>query len=162
MGPWLAGRDPGTGFHISGFIDRLDLSECRTQARVRDYKTGQPREPDDVLAGGRELQRCLYGYAARVLLGSAVLVDASLHYPRESLCLPLAQPDAALGELARHLAAAGASLGAGNAYPGPDAEDAYNELAFALPANAGEIYCPRKRDAIRAALGEAAGIWEAA
>ncbi|MCP1546273.1 PD-(D/E)XK nuclease family protein [Methylorubrum extorquens] len=163
--PWDHGLPveiPGTDIRISGFIDRLDLSECRSEARVRDYKTEKPRKPTDVLAGGRELQRCLYGYAARVLLGPGVSVDASLHYPREGICLPLEQPDTALGDLARHLAAAGDSLRAGNAHPGPDAEDAYNDLSFALPANAGELYCPRKRDAVRAVLGEAAGIWEAA
>ncbi|MET3482768.1 hypothetical protein ABIC70_002283 [Methylobacterium sp. 1973] len=163
--PWdhaLPVEIPGTGFRISGYIDRLDLSECRSQARVRDYKTGKPRKPSEILAGGRELQRCLYGYAARVLLGAGVSVDASLHYPREGVCLPLEQPGEALDDLARHLTAAGASLRSGNAHPGPDAEDAYNDLAFALPANAMGLYCSRKRAAVRAALGDAAGIWEAA
>ncbi len=89
--------------------------------------------------------------------GIGRLRRSSLHYPKEGICLPLDQPDTALGDLARHLAAAGDSLRAGNAHPGPDAEEAYNDLSFALPANAGELYCPRKRNAVRAALGEAAG-----
>ncbi len=162
--PWdpdLPVEIPGTGFRISGYIDRLDLSGDRASARVRDYKTGKPRGSDDVLAGGRELQRCIYGYAARVLLGGDVAIDASLHYPRERTCIALERPDAALADLARHLAAAGRSLGAGNALPGPDTEAGWNDLAFALPANAGEVYCPRKRASATAALGDAALVWEA-
>ncbi|VUD71615.1 PD-(D/E)XK nuclease family protein [Methylobacterium symbioticum] len=152
----------GTGFRISGYIDRLDLSHDRGSARVRDYKTGKPREAGTVLDGGRELQRCLYGYATRVLLGADVSIDASLHFPRESLCLRLERPDEALDELATYLVAAGASLRAGNAFAGPDARDAWNDLAFALPANADKTYCPRKHDLVTTALGEAARVWEAA
>jgi hypothetical protein len=163
--PWDNGSPveiPGTGFRISGFIDRLDLSETRQEARVRDYKTGKPREDGDVLAGGRELQRCLYGYATRTLLGPAVSIDASLLYPRVGACLQLKRPDEALDDLARHLAAASASLRLGNAFPGPDAEEVWNDLSFALPANAGKVYCARKRASVKAALGDAARIWEAA
>jgi hypothetical protein len=162
--PWDHGQPveiPGTDFRISGYIDRLDLSGDRASARVRDYKTGAPRKPDDVLAGGRELQRCLYGYAARVMLGGEVSIDASLHYPRDGACVTLESPDEALTSLAQHLTAAGASLRVGNALPGPDTEAGWNDLAFALPANAGKIYCPRKRAPAKAALGDAALVWEA-
>ncbi|WP_194075096.1 PD-(D/E)XK nuclease family protein [Methylobacterium durans] len=153
---------PGTGFRISGYIDRLDLSHDRGTARVRDYKTGKPCDTDTVLAGGRELQRCLYGYATRVLLGSDVSIDASLHFPHEGLCIRLDQPDDALDGLAAYLLAARESLRAGHAFAGPDAQDPWNDLAFALPANADQTYCRRKHDLVRTTLGEAARVWEAA
>ena len=38
---------PGTGLHIRGRIDRLDLSADGKQARVVDYKTGKPRDPGE-------------------------------------------------------------------------------------------------------------------
>ena len=53
------------------------------------------------------------------------------------------------------------SLLAGRALPGPDAETSWNDLAFALPANADKAYCKRKQPRIKEALGEAALIWEA-
>jgi hypothetical protein len=153
---------PGTGFRISGYIDRLDLSHDRGNARVRDYKTGRSCEPDTVLAGGRELQRCLYGYATRVLLGPDVSIDASLHFPHEGKCIRLERPDDALDDLATYLLAARESLRAGNAFAGPDAQDAWNDFAFALPANADKTYCPRKHDLVKSTLGDAARVWEAA
>jgi len=153
---------PGTGFRISGYIDRLDLSHDGGTARVRDYKTGKPCDTSTVLAGGRELQRCLYGYATRVLLGQHVSIDASLHFPHEGLCIRLDRPDDALDDLAVHLVAARENLRSGHAFAGPDAQDPWNDLAFALPANADQTYCRRKHDLVRTTLGEAARVWEAA
>ena len=46
---------PGTGLHVLGRIDRLDLSADGGCARVIDYKTGRARNPG-VLGGGSELQ----------------------------------------------------------------------------------------------------------
>lgn len=163
--PWDPGETvtiPGTEFRISGYIDRLDLSHDRGSARVRDYKTGKPCEAGTVLDGGRELQRCLYGYAARALLGPDVDIDASLHFPREAACIRLESADEALDDLARYLLAARASLRAGNAFAGPDACETWNDLAFALPANADKTYCLRKFDLVTASLGDAARVWEAA
>src|SRR5690606_30790554 len=67
---------PGAGFRINGYIDRLDLSGDSKRALVRDYKTG--RAPKDAISldGGRELQRCLYAFAVKALLGSEVSISA--------------------------------------------------------------------------------------
>ena len=67
---------PGTAIEVAGFIDRLDLAGDGSVARVRDYKSGQPLKPQVVLNKGRELQRCLYAFAVKALLGPEVSVEA--------------------------------------------------------------------------------------
>jgi hypothetical protein len=52
-------------------------------------------------------------------------------------------------------------LQAGKGLIGPDAGDDYDNLGFALPANAKAGYCRRKRLAAQHALGDAAQIWDA-
>jgi hypothetical protein len=151
----------GTEIQITGYIDRLDLARDGSIARVRDYKSGRPVDPKVVLNKGRELQRCLYAFAVRALLGPDVSVEASLLFPRDEICIPLAEPDTVLDQLASYLAASQASLLAGRALPGPDAEIDWNEFTFALPANASKAYCRRKQSLIREALGDAALVWEA-
>jgi len=152
---------PGTDFAISGYIDRLDVSGDGTRALVRDYKTGKaPREAIQ-LNKGSELQRCLYAFAVRQLLGEDVDITASLLYPRELLDLKLDDPKGALDEVTGYLIAARASLASGAALPGPDTGGAYDDFAFALPANAGATYCKRKSPAIAERLGDATQVWEA-
>ena len=153
---------PVTGFRIRGHIDRLDVSADGGHALVRDYKTGRAPRDDIVLDGGRELQRCLYAFAVKAMLGDRVAVSASLLYPRDELDLRLDDPDAALRTLTGHLQAARASLASGDAVMGEDTGNAYDDLAFALPANAGAIYRPRKDAAATARLGDAAQVWDAA
>ena len=153
---------PGTGFRIRGHIDRLDIAADGRQAAVRDYKTGRAPKEDIVLDGGRELQRCLYAFAVKAMLGDRVAISASLLYPRDELDLRLDDPDAALRTLTGHLQAARASLASGGAVMGEDTGNAYDDLAFALPANAGAIYRPRKDAAATARLGDAAQVWDAA
>ena len=153
---------PDTGFRIGGHIDRLDVSADGRHARVRDYKTGRVPKDDIVLDSGRELQRCLYAFAVKAMLGDGVAIAASLLYPREERDLRLDDPDAALRTLTGHLQAARASLASGGAVMGEDTGGAYDDLAFALPANAGAIYRPRKEAAATALLGDAARVWEAA
>ena len=163
--PWDAGMPvtiPDTGFRIGGHIDRLDISVDGRHALVRDYKTGRAPRDDIVLDGGRELQRCLYAFAVRAMLGDNVVIAASLLYPREGRDLRLDDPDATLRTLAGHLKAARASLASGGAVMGADSGNAYDDLAFALPANAGAIYRPRKEAAATARLGDAAKIWDVA
>ena len=64
---------PGTGFRIGGYIDRLDIAGDARHVRVRDYKSGRTRpSPDIVFDGGKELQRCLYAFAAKAMLGEDV------------------------------------------------------------------------------------------
>ena len=162
--PWdaeAAVAIPDTGFRIRGHIDRLDVSADGRRALVRDYKTGRVPKDDIVLDGGRELQRCLYAFAVKALLGDKVGIEASLLYPREERDLRLEDPDATLRTLIGHLQAARANLASGGAVMGTDTGNAYDDLAFALPANAGAIYRPRKEPAATALLGEAAKIWDA-
>ena len=153
----------GTGLVIGGKIDRLDLSADRHVARVIDYKTGAvPKDiAHRVLAGGRELQRCLYGFAVQSLLGGEINIDAALLYPRgESAYHPLPDPKTTLEGLKAALQLAAANLRAGRALPGPDTGGEYDDLAFALPAREG-ARLDRKLVQATALLGEAATIWEA-
>ena len=152
---------PGTGFGIRGYIDRLDISSDGRHTLVRDYKTGRAPRDYIVLDGGRELQRCLYAFAVKAMLGDGVAIVASLLYPREERDLQLDDPDGTLRTLTGHLHAARASLASGGAVMGKDTGDTYDDLAFALPANAGAIYRPRKEAAATALLGDAARVWEA-
>jgi hypothetical protein len=162
--PWDPGAPvtiPGTGFNISGYIDRLDISGDGKRALVRDYKTGRPPRGDIRLDGGRELQRCLYAFAVKALLGEDVAINASLLYPREPVDLQLDDPEAVLAEIVGYLSAARISLASGAALLGPDTGGDYDDLAFALPANASATYCKRKLPAATERLGEVAHVWEA-
>ena len=163
--PWNAEATvsiPETGFRIRGYIDRLDMSADGRYVSVRDYKTGRaPKQDDIVLDGGRELQRCLYAFAVRAMLGDDVVINASLFYPRGEKNLPLTDPDATLHELAGYLQAARSALAAGAAVMGPDTGGDYDDLAFALPANVRNTYRVRKGAAAEARLGDATQVWEA-
>ena len=166
--PWDSEQSveiPQAGFFIRGYIDRLDLSADGKSAWVRDYKTGKsPKVSDDhpfVLDRGRELQRCLYAYAARAMLGPDTVIRTSLHYLKDKRDITLIEPELTLETLAIFLEFARKSMAEGNCVIGADAADAYDDLAFALPANAVNIYCRRKLPAARAAIGYAAGIWDA-
>ncbi|WP_085338407.1 PD-(D/E)XK nuclease family protein [Aquidulcibacter paucihalophilus] len=152
---------PSTGFRINGYIDRLDFAGDGKRALVRDYKTGKPPKQNIGIDGGRELQRCLYAFAVKALLGDDVSIRASLFYLRDQLDLQLDDPDSTLTELIGYLQAARANLQSGQAFIGPDTGDTYDDLAFALPANAGATYCKRKLPAAKDALGDAALVWEA-
>jgi hypothetical protein len=114
-----------------------------------------------ILQGGKELQRCLYAYAVKALLGDGVEIDAALLYPRDTEARHLDAPAEVLEDLAEHLRAARASLLAGHALIGEDNGGDYDDLSFALPANALNGYCPRKVEPARGTLGDAALVWEA-
>ena len=162
--PWDTGalvEIPGTGFRISGYIDRLDLARDGSRALVRDYKTGKTPRKSIVLGGGAELQRCLYAFAVKALLGDAVKVSASLFYARDEKDLRLEDPEATLAELLDYLHAARASLAAGHAVLGPDTGGDHDDLAFALPANPNAVYRPRKEIPATTLLGDAALVWGA-
>ena len=152
---------PEAGFNISGYIDRLDIASDQKRALVRDYKTGRPPRNDIRLDGGRELQRCLYAFAVKALIGDDVAIRASLLYPRDEVVLELQNPEAALADITQYLCAAKTSFAGGAALPGKDTGGDYDDLAFALPANASATYCKRKSPAATARLGEAALVWEA-
>lgn len=152
---------PGSLFKIAGYIDRLDISGDGKRALVRDYKTGRLPKGDIRLDGGRELQRCLYAFAVKALLGEDVQISASLLYPRELADLQLNNPEATLQDITRYLGLARVSLASGAALPGPDTGGDYDDLAFALPANASATYCKRKQMSAMARLGEVVQVWEA-
>jgi hypothetical protein len=161
--PWDATAPveiPGTGFRIGGYIDRLDIAGDARHLRVRDYKTGRTPSPDIVFDGGKELQRCLYAFAAKALLGAEVEVASSLLYLRDGVDLPLDDPELRLGELSQFLQTARANLLSGAGLLGIDTGNRYDPLAFALPANSGATYRRRKEPAALERLGEAARIWE--
>ena len=152
---------PGAGFRIQGYIDRLDISGDGRRALVRDYKTGKPPKDRIVLDGGKELQRCLYAFAVKALLGNDLMIAASLLYPREPVDLQLNDPEATLVEISGYLRTARTNLGAGNSLMGPDTGGKHDDLAFALPANAANAYCKRKLAAVTEHLGDAVRVWEA-
>ena len=107
---------PGAGFRIRGYIDRLDIAADGRRALVRDYKTGGAPKDDIVLDHGRELQRCLYAFAVKSLLGDEVSIGASLLYPRDQLDLRLDDLDGTLEVLTGYLQSACANLAAGGAF----------------------------------------------
>lgn len=162
--PWDASREvviPGTGLRVGGYIDRLDVNDDSSQTIVTDYKTGKAPSKEIVLKGGQELQRCLYAFAVKSLLGDATAVQPSLLYLRTQQQLPMVDPQTVLTELQGYLTTARASLTAGNALPGPDAGGEFDDFAFALPANAEPSYCRRKKLAVLQRLGSVADVWEA-
>lgn len=152
---------PNTGFTIGGRIDRLDLDADGSHARVIDYKTGRlpSKASTYVLDGGRELQRSLYTFAVRQLLGPETTVEASLVYPKEARVLKLADPDAVITALTDYLVAARTNLEAGRALPGKDTSENYEAHALALPAFP-KSYWDRKAPAVTEALGVCAEIWD--
>ncbi|MCY3753097.1 MAG: PD-(D/E)XK nuclease family protein, partial [Alphaproteobacteria bacterium] len=162
--PWNAATAveiPDTGFRIRGSIDRLDVSPGGQSALVQDYKTGRTPKNEFELDGGRELQRCCYAYAARAMLGGEVQVEASLLYLRDIEDRRLEDPDATLDQLGHFLRAARANLADGGCTIGADTGGQYDDLLFALPANAGPVYCERKAEAAGELLGAATEVWEA-
>ena len=164
MPPWDANaivEIPGADFRIAGHIDRLDISVDGRRALVRDYKTGRPPKGSVTLDGGKELQRCLYAFAVKTMLGDDVTISASLLYPRDKIDLRLDDPKATLLEIAGSLRAARANLASGGAVIGLDTGGVYDDLAFALPANAKATYYERKIAAATQRLGDAARVWKA-
>jgi hypothetical protein len=162
--PWDAAARveiPDAGFRIAGYIDRLDISGDARRALVRDYKTGRKPKDGIILDGGKELQRCLYAFAVKALLGDDIEISASLLYLRDEADLRLEDPEGTLAEVAAYLRAARANLLSGGAVIGIDTGGTYDDLAFALPANAGATYCKRKSAAAVERLGAAARVWEA-
>jgi hypothetical protein len=128
---------------------------------VRDYKTGRKPRDSIILDGGKELQRCIYAFAVKALLGDDIQISASLLYPRDEVDLRLEDPETTLVEIGGYLRAAHANLLSGGAVMGVDTGGAYDDLAFALPANAAAAYCKRKIAAATERLGAAAQVWEA-
>ena len=145
--PWDPTRKveiPGAGVFIQGHIDRLDLSGDGSRARVIDYKTGKPKAKmaEIVIDGGERtptLSLCLRGQDACSTTTSKSTPRFSIRWRTDGdqALFPLQDVDATLEQLADAIALARLNIEAGLALPGIDAENVYNDFAFALPANAG-------------------------
>lgn len=152
----------GTGVHIRGSIDRLDLTGDGRGARVSDYKTGlAPRQAEDlVLGGATELQRVIYATAARQLLPQNPRVIARLIFlgSDKPECYRLQNVDRAVAELGKYVSEALTLLRKGSALPGPDANEDDNEYRIALPAWP-TTYLQRKNVALMRSFGEFTRTW---
>jgi PD-(D/E)XK nuclease superfamily len=153
---------PNTPMRLRGTIDRLDLRHDLSAARVTDYKTGAPPKNAGriIIGGGAELQRALYGLAARQLLASEPQIVARLLYlGGEPLALRLHDLDAAIDQIGAFVNEAIAMLRRGATIPGRLSFEPSNELRLALPASPG--YERRKRVALNK-IGEAVSrFWSA-
>ncbi len=151
---------PGSDLKLRGKIDRLDLDGKSINARVIDYKTGRCPEEEPGLDKGKELQRCLYAVAVKALLGQVTAVEAALLYPgSEGNLYSLSDPSVQTKELIRFLQLAEQMLRSGRSVFGTGAESRYNDLAFALPANAEGVYFSQKAAARDAMVGDLRSLW---
>ena len=150
----------GLDLKLRGKIDRLDLDSESINARVIDYKTGRCPDEEPGLKNGQELQRALYAVAVKALLPKVVTVDAALLYPGpEGNLFSLPDPKVQIEELICVLQLAVQLLRSGQSVFGPGAESRYNNLAFALPANADGVYFPQKAAARDAMVGNLRSFW---
>ena len=153
---------PGAGVRIRGSIDRVDFNSARNGVRVSDYKTGAepPKASEIVLGRGAELQRVLYALAARQLVADNPRVIARLVFLGTDRPRPYDLPDVdqAVADIGVHVSAALDLLRRGIALPGPDAREAWNDFALALPA-APAVYFQIKQAALGRAFGDFARIW---
>jgi hypothetical protein len=151
---------PGLDLKLRGKIDRLDLDAKATNARVIDYKTGRCPSEEPGLDNGKELQRCLYAVAVKGLLAQVTAVEAALLYPGlEGNLFSLPDPSVQTRELIRFLRIAEQLLRSGRSVFGGGAESRYNDLAFALPANAAGVYFSQKAVARDAMVGDLCSLW---
>lgn len=162
--PWTeAGAVELGGLRFGGRIDRLDLRGDGVAARVTDYKSGAaPRNMDRVvLGGGAELQRVIYAVAVRQGRPEVRQIVSRLVYLREGPehhGLSGERLDDAIAEAGRFIAAAEALIAGGAAPPGPDAEERFNVLRLALPAEL-DTYLRRKAAARATVSGELPAFW---
>jgi len=151
---------PCSDLKLRGKIDRLDVDAKSTNARVIDYKTGRCPDEEPGLDNGKELQRCLYAVAVKALLGQVTAVEAALLYPgSEGNLYSLSDPSTQTKELVRFLQLAEQMLRSGRSVFGMGAESRYNDLAFALPANAEGVYFSQKATARDAMAGDLISLW---
>jgi hypothetical protein len=165
-GPWPGNREAVIGqtkLRLGGRIDRVDLGQDGDRIRISDYKTGATPSAAArvVVAGGRELQRVVYAVAVRQLLPALTAVISRLIFLGEeatSADLKGEELDRAAQEVGDYLDLACALLKKGHACPGPDAQDPYNDLRLALPADRAG-YFQRKGAAFRDACRELSPLW---
>ena len=167
-GPWDSGCPVAIaelGIRINGRMDRVDLDGDGKRARVTDFKTGRvPRNAEtQTIDGGSELQRCLYLLAVRSLLPKVKTIESRLLYPGSGKGIySLPDPDNTLRTLATYLRLAMENVRKGLTIPGKGSESDYNDLSFALPANAKGIYFAHKAADRNRLHGKLAELWEIA
>lgn len=150
----------GLDLKLRGKVDRLDLDGTATRARVIDYKTGRCPDEDAGLNKGKELQRCLYALAVKSLVTQVKSVEAALLYPGpEGNLFQLGDTTKQTEELIRFLSLTLQLLRSGRTVFGIAAESRYNELAFALPANAEGVYFAKKAVARDEMVGDLRDLW---
>ena len=137
----------------------LGRRQARARPRLQDRPPATRRHPAERRSRASALPLCLRGEGARSATTSPSAPRCSI--PREPVDLQLDDPEAVLAEITGYLRAARISLAGGAALPGPDTGGDYDDLAFALPANASATYCKRKLPAATERLGEVAQVWEA-
>jgi hypothetical protein len=153
------------GIRINGRIDRVDVDGEGKRARVTDYKTGRvPRNVEaQTIDGGSELQRCLYLLAVRSLLPKVKTIESRLLYPGSGNGIyALPDPDNTLKTLSGYLHLAMENARRGLTIPGKGSESEYNDLSFALPANAKGIYFAQKAADRNRLHGKLVELWEIA
>lgn len=162
--PWEQDREvriPGTAIRVGGIMDRLDLVQNGRKAYSVDYKSGKTPEGVEkfVLNGGRELQRPIYRYMVKAVLGEEVEVESALLYPLTDTYAPLPDTGEAIDLLARYVALARDLLLEGSIVAGIDAEDAFSDTKFALPSQADAVYLARKEGARYGTLAGLTDLW---
>jgi PD-(D/E)XK nuclease superfamily len=164
--PWPVDREILIGeaqLRLGGRIDRVDLTANGEAVRISDYKTGAtPRNAHNIVVDrGRELQRVLYAMAVQQLLPGATAVISRLVFldATPTRCqLSGATLDNAADEVTRFLDIACSLVRRGSVCPGPDAQDCYNDLRLALPAEL-DSYFHRKAASFGAACRELSPLW---
>ena len=152
---------PHTDVNIAGKIDRLDFSHDNKQAYVCDYKSGKAPKKEFAIKGGSELQRCLYAFAVKELLGENIETTAALFYPQDPpVILELDNPDEILDILKNYITIAKKNVASGISIQGKDTAGPYDPFTFALPANAANSYCEKKVPAANKKLGNLPELWD--
>jgi hypothetical protein len=162
--PWEQDREvriPGTDIRVGGIMDRLDVLKNGRKAYPVDYKSGNTPEGVEkfVLNGGKELQRPIYRYMVKAVLGEEVEVESALLYPFTGTYAPLPDTGEAIDLLAQYVAVARDLLLEGSIVAGIDAEDAFSDTKFALPSQADAVYLARKEGARYSTLTGLADLW---
>jgi len=153
---------PELGIQVGGRIDRVDLDADGKRGRVTDYKTGKVPGKVETLTidGGSELQRCMYLLAVRSLLPKAKTIESRLLYPGSGKGIyPLPDPDGTLKTLVAYSRLAMGNVRKGLTIPGDGSESDYNDLLFALPANAKGLYFARKAADRNQLHGKLVELW---
>ena len=163
--PWDTSTDVNIGstcLRFGGRIDRVDVVADGSAIRISDYKSGKrPIDADEiVVAQGTELQRVLYGMAARQLRPQAKVVARLIYLDGDSspLTLGAERLNEAADDIAHFIAEARRLVEAGHAVPGPDARDKWNDMRLAHPADLSP-YLSRKQEAYDALSDELSRLW---